>query len=54
MWNYSSVNDKWEKRVDKLDKRIYNYLRQEIDDVRFYSKCLDGISYVPVPDLNNL
>lgn len=54
MWNYSSVNDKWEKRVERLDKRIYNYLRQEIEDVRFYSKCLKGISYTPVPELQNL
>lgn len=54
MWDYSSVNDNWEKKVEKLDKRIYNYLRQEIEDVRFYSKCLDGISYIPVPDLKNL
>ena len=54
MWEYSSVNDNWEKRVEKLDKRVYNYLRQEIEDVRFYSKCLDGISYIAVPELNNL
>tara|TARA_R110000772_G_scaffold20466_5_gene56903 strand:+ start:55859 stop:64006 length:8148 start_codon:yes stop_codon:yes gene_type:complete len=54
MWEYSSVSDNWEKRVEKLDKRIYNYLRQEIEDVRFYSKCLDGSSYIPVPELDNL
>jgi hypothetical protein len=54
MWDYSSVNDNWEKRVEKLDKRVYNFLRQEIEDVRFYSKCLDGISYIPVPELDNL
>ena len=54
MWEYSSVNDDWEKKVEKLDKRVYNYLRQEIEDVRFYSKCLDGISYMAVPELGNL
>ena len=54
MWNYSSISDSWEKKVERLDKRIYNYLRQEIEDVRFYSKCLDGISYMPVADLSDI
>lgn len=54
MWEYSSTEDNWEKKVEKLDKRIYNYLRQEIEDVRFYSKCLDGTSYVASQDLNDI
>lgn len=54
MWNYSSTDDKWLKKVEKLDKRIFNYLRQEIESVRFYSKCLDGTSYVASQDLDNI
>lgn len=54
MWDYSSIEDKWKKRNGNLDKRIFNYLRQEIDDVRYYSKCLDGSSYVYASDLNNV
>jgi hypothetical protein len=54
MWDFSSTENKWEKRVEKLDKRIYNFLRQEIEDVRFYSKCLDGTSYVAIQDKEDI
>jgi hypothetical protein len=54
MWDYSSIEDNWKKRDGKLDKRIFNYLRQQIEDVRYYSKCLDGTSYVYSQDLNDI
>lgn len=54
MWDYSSIEDNFKKRTGKLDKKTFNFLRQEIDSVRFYSKCLDGSSYVYSDDLNNI
>jgi hypothetical protein len=54
MFNYSLVEDKWNRKVDKLDKIIYNYLRQEIESVRFYSKCLEGTTYVATEDLDDI
>ena len=54
MWEYSSVKSEWDKKVDNLDKRVFNYLRQEIEDVRYYSKCLDGTTYVPVSDFDSI
>ena len=54
MWKYQPKEENWIKKVEKLDKRVYNFLRQEIEDVRFYSKCLDGTTYLASQDLDDI
>ena len=46
--------NKWEKRIDKLEKSTYDLLRQEVEKMRFYSKCIDGTSYTAIDSLNNI
>jgi hypothetical protein len=54
MWTYSSNEEKWNKKVSNLDKRTFNYLREEIEDMRYYSKCLDGTTYVNIQDTSDI
>jgi hypothetical protein len=53
MWSQNRNTQKWEERKDKLNKDVYNSLRQDLEDLRFYSKCLDGTSYLPINNLEN-
>lgn len=43
MWELTE--NKWEKVNGNIDKSQYNAIRQDLEDIRFYSKCLKGISY---------
>lgn len=51
MWKYDKTSKKWNKKVEELDKENYNYFREELDSYRFYSKCLNGTTYVPINNL---
>ncbi len=51
------LNNKWEKNVDtgkwvserdRLDKTNYDSLREDLQKLRFYQKCLSGSTYVGV------
>jgi len=53
MWKLDEYN-KWYRQTDSLTKENYDYLKQTLDSVRFYSKCLSGATYYPVNDLNNI
>lgn len=54
MWIQNSNTGKWGRNSEKLNKDIYNLLRQELDKMRFYSKCFDGTSYLPINNLNDI
>lgn len=54
MWSQNLNTSKWEEKKDKLPKGVYNSLRQDLEDLIFYSKCLDGTSYLPINNLNNI
>lgn len=54
MWIQNSNTGKWGKSSEKLNKDIYNLLRQELDKMRFYSKCFDGTSYLPINNLDDI
>ena len=53
MWTLDEYN-KWYRQTDSLTKENYDYLKQTLDSVRFYSKCLSGATYYPVNDLDNI
>jgi hypothetical protein len=54
MWKLDTEYNKWYKQGDSLTKENFDYLKQSLDKVRFYSKCLSGATYYPVNDLNNI
>jgi hypothetical protein len=45
---------KWFKQTDSLRKDVYDNLRQDLDRVRLYSKCLSGATYLPIKSFNNI
>lgn len=54
MWKLDTEYNKWYKQRDSLTKENFDYLKQSLDKVRFYSKCLSGATYYPVNDLDNI
>ena len=54
MWNYNNNYSKWFANDDKLIREDFNFLKQELQSVRFWSKCLSGATYLPVNGLSNI
>ena len=54
MWIFDNDYNKWISTDDKLSKDSFDYYKEELSSVRFYSKCLSGATYLPVNDLNNI
>lgn len=54
MWILDKEYNKWYRQTDSLTKENYDFLKQTLDSVRFYSKCLSGATYYPVNDLDNI
>ena len=54
MWTFDSNYNKWILNSDKLSISDFDYTKQELYAVRFYSKCLSGATYLPVNDLNDI
>ena len=54
MWIFNTDYNKWVTTNDLLSKSNFDYLKQELNVTRFYSKCLSGSSYIPVNNLDNI
>ena len=54
MWIFNSDYNKWVTTNDLISKSNFDYLKQELNSTRFYSKCLSGAAYVPVNNLDNI
>lgn len=54
MWNFDSNYNRWVANDDKLLREDFDLLKQELQSVRFWSKCLSGATYLPVNDLSNI
>ena len=54
MWTFNTDFNKWVTTNDLLSKSNFDYLKQELDSTRFYSKCLSGATYLPVNNLDNI
>jgi len=54
MWTFNTDYNKWVTTNDLLSKSNFDYLKQELDSTRFYSKCLSGATYLPVNNLDNI
>ncbi len=54
MWIFNTDYNKWVTTNDLISKANFDYLKQELNSTRFYSKCLSGASYLPVNRLDNI
>jgi hypothetical protein len=54
MWVFDNDYNKWSSSGDSLVKDEFDFLKQELSAVRFYSKCLSGATYLPMNNLNNI
>jgi hypothetical protein len=45
---------KWFNQTDTLSKDNYDDLRQDLEKVRLYSKCLSGSTYLPIDGFENI
>jgi hypothetical protein len=54
MWTYNQENNKWVSTKDRLKRNDFDLYNQEIEKVRFYSKCLSGATYASIMDTNNI
>ena len=54
MWIFDNDYNKWSSSGDNLVKSEFDYLKQELSSVRFYSKCLSGAAYLPMNNINNI
>ena len=54
MYTRNSDTGKWFNQKDTLKKDYYDSLKQDLDKVRLYSKCLSGATYLPINSLDNI
>lgn len=54
MWTYNNDYNKWVSTNDSVSKEDFDYLKQELQSTRFYSRCLSGATYLPVNSLENI
>jgi len=54
MWTRNIDTGKWSKQIDSLSKENYDDLKQDLQKVKLYSKCLSGSTYLPINDLSNI
>ena len=54
MWIFNTDANKWQIHSDTLSKYNYDNLKEDLESVRLYSRCLSGALYLPINDLSNI
>lgn len=54
MWVINSDTGKWYSQSDNLSKDNFEKLRQDLQSVRLYSKCLSGAVYILIDNFSNI
>lgn len=54
MWKYNRQSKKWYKQTDSLDIDRFNFEKQELEKIRYYSKCLNGSSYISINNFDDI
>jgi hypothetical protein len=54
MWKLNTDLNKWIKQEDSLSKNDYDNLKQDLQKVRLWSKCLSGSTYLAVNSLDDI
>ncbi len=54
MWSQNIDTRQWTRQEDALPKKDYEFLKQELEKTRYYSKCLHGTTYLPINKLDDV
>lgn len=54
MWIRNVDTGKWSIYQDRLSKDSYDSLKQDLESVKFYSKCLSGATYLMIDKFTNI
>ena len=54
MWIRNSDTGKWSLQRDQLPKDYYDGLKQDLESVKLYSKCLSGSVYISIDNFENI
>ena len=54
MWVFDNEYSKWISNDDKLLKDNFDFYKQELSSVRFYSKSLSGATFMPINNLDDI
>ena len=54
MWTRNTDTGKWTNQIDTLSKVNYDSLKQDLQSVKLFSKCLSGSTYLPINNLDNI
>ena len=54
MWTRNTDTGKWINQVDTLSKDSYDSLKQDLESVKLFSKCLSGSTYLPINNLDDI
>lgn len=54
MWVRDIDTGKWSFSNDSIKKTDFDSLKQELQSVKFYSKCLSGATYLSINNFNNI
>lgn len=54
MWTRNLDTGKWSLQIDQLPKDYYDGLKQDMESVKLYSKCLSGAVYISIDNFDNI
>lgn len=54
MWVRNVDTGKWTTQIDQLSKDNYDSLKQDIQSIKLYSKCLSGSTYLMINEFENI
>lgn len=54
MWTQNPDTGQWTQQTDSLSKDYYDSLKQDLQAVKLYSKCLSGSTYLPINRLDDI
>jgi len=54
MWLRNLDTGKWSLQIDQLPKDYYDGLKQDIQSVKLYSKCLSGAVFISIDNFDNI
>lgn len=54
MWVKNTDSNLWERQTDGLNIDFFNSVQEDIKKLRYYAKCENGTSYLPINNLDDI